>query len=68
MSNLVLRLRLTVQSLLEREDAQDLMEYALLASLIAMVCLSGMNGFATALSTLFSNIDKALFQPPTSLN
>lgn len=68
MSKLVLKLYLTVQSLIDSEYGQDLTEYALLASLIAMVCITGVGSVATAVSTLFSNIDKALFQVPVSLN
>jgi Flp pilus assembly pilin Flp len=61
MNSFVSKLCVTVQCLFDREDAQDLTEYALVVSLIAMVCITGIGSFATALSALFSNIDKALF-------
>lgn len=68
MNNILLKLWVTIQCLMDREDAQDLTEYALLVSLVAMVCITGIDGFATAVSTLFSNIDRGLFQPAVSVH
>ncbi len=61
MNSLALKLYVKVQCLLTREDAQDLTEYALVVSLIAVVCIAGVNHLATAIKTVFTNIDAALF-------
>jgi Flp pilus assembly pilin Flp len=61
MNNLLLKLWVTIECLIDREDAEDLTEYALVACLIAMVCIGGVQSFATAVKAVFTNIDQALF-------
>ncbi len=61
MKNLLLELYAAARGLIHREDAQDLVEYGLLVSLIALICIAGMNNFATAVSGIFHGIDRALF-------
>lgn len=56
MKNLVARL--------VREDSgQDLVEYALLVSLIALVVVSGMGTISTALNNLFGRVGGRLDTP-----
>jgi Flp pilus assembly pilin Flp len=61
MNRLVLKVYITVRNLIAREQAQDMVEHALALGLISMICIAGLNNFATAISTVFKNIDKALF-------
>ena len=46
--------------LFREEDGQDLIEYALLASLIALACVSGMTLLAGGINTLFTNVKSQL--------
>jgi pilus assembly protein Flp/PilA len=45
---------------LKNEEGQDLVEYALLVALIALVCVTGISNVATAINTVFSNISASL--------
>ena len=49
-----------LQTLMSEEDAQDLVEYALLVTLIALACVAGMGYIATAVNTAFQNISTQL--------
>jgi pilus assembly protein Flp/PilA len=60
MNNLFLALYVKLQSLTNREDGQDLVEYALLVCLIALAAITGVNKVATAVTTVFSNISASL--------
>ena len=60
MKNIFHKLQVKIQSLRNEEEGQDLVEYALLVSLIALVCISGIGNVATALSTVFTNISTSL--------
>ena len=60
MSNSLLKLYLTFQGLKNGEEGQDLVEYALLVALIALVCVTGISNVATAINTVFSNISGSL--------
>jgi pilus assembly protein Flp/PilA len=42
------------------EEGQDLVEYALLVALIALVCISGVNAVATSVSNVFTKISTSL--------
>jgi pilus assembly protein Flp/PilA len=48
------------QGLKNGEEGQDLVEYALLVALIALVCVSGVNNVATAVNNVFSTISSSL--------
>lgn len=48
------------QSLMNCEEGQNLVEYALLVALIALVAVTGVNAVATAVNTVFSNISATL--------
>jgi pilus assembly protein Flp/PilA len=46
----------TLRNLLQDESGQDLIEYALVAALIALGAVVAMRGLATGLSSAFSSI------------
>jgi pilus assembly protein Flp/PilA len=60
MNNLFLSLYVKLQTLMVREEGQDLVEYALLVCLIAIVAIAGVGKVATAVNTVFSNISASL--------
>ena len=60
MSNTLMNLYVKFQGLKNREQGQDLVEYALLVALIALVCVSGVNNVANAINTVFSAISSSL--------
>jgi pilus assembly protein Flp/PilA len=61
MSNVLLQmLRLKLQVLLGQEEGQDLVEYALLVSLIALAAITGVGYVASAVTTVFTNISTSL--------
>lgn len=47
-------------NLLRDESGQDLIEYALVAALIALGSIAAMNGLATGISNVFSSISSDL--------
>jgi pilus assembly protein Flp/PilA len=49
-----------VRNLIEREEGQDLVEYALVVALIAFGAITGMGYLATGLNTAFSSIASTL--------
>lgn len=49
-----------LQRLWKEEKGQDLVEYALLVTLIALTLTASMNGVATALSNVFSSASTSL--------
>jgi pilus assembly protein Flp/PilA len=50
------KLYFALQSLIEREDGQDLVEYALIVALIALAATAGMTTLADAINSAFSNL------------
>ena len=60
MRNTLLNLHVKFQGLKNGEEGQDLVEYALLVALIALVCITGVSNVATAVNTVFSNISSSL--------
>lgn len=60
MNNAFLKLHLKLQALEDSVDGQDLVEYGLLVSLIALVCISGIGKLAGSVTTIFSNISTSL--------
>jgi Flp pilus assembly pilin Flp len=60
MSNIFLRLWVTLESLRSSERGQDLVEYSLLVCLIALAAISGVNKVATAVTTVFSHVSTSL--------
>lgn len=60
MLNLYVKLQTALQSLKDDERGQDLIEYALLAALIAVACTAAMTTLATSISTEFGKITAKL--------
>jgi len=60
MHNAFLYLYVRLQNLTTSEKGQDLVEYALLLSLIALALIAGMRNVALAVNTTFSNISTSL--------
>lgn len=60
MNTMLIKLYLKAQDLIERQEGQDLVEYALLIALIAFGATAGMGKLATGISTAFSNISVQL--------
>ncbi len=60
MQDLILKLYLKFHNLTNSEDGQDLVEYALLLTMISLVLTSAIGGIATAVKTTFSNISSSL--------
>ncbi|MGA2570537.1 MAG: Flp family type IVb pilin [Terracidiphilus sp.] len=49
-----------LRNLKDSEAGQDLVEYSLLATLIALACIAGVKHVATAVSTVFNNVSSSL--------
>jgi pilus assembly protein Flp/PilA len=60
MNDALLRFSIFVQDLATREDAQDLVEYALVVALIAFGATAGMKNVASAIDSAFSNVSSKL--------
>ena len=60
MKDQLLKLSVRIQSLLAREEGQDLIEYALVVALIAFAATAGMTSLATDINTAFVKIGTTL--------
>lgn len=60
MNTQLLKLYFAFKSLVEREEGQDLVEYALVVALIAFGAITGMGALATGLNNAFSQIGLTL--------
>jgi pilus assembly protein Flp/PilA len=60
LSNLFLKTSLKIRELLRHEEGQDLVEYALLITLIALAVVGGVNHVASAINNTFSRISATL--------
>jgi len=60
MHDILLKLYVKIQSLASDEEGQDLIEYALAASLVALAVVTSMKHLASAVSLLFSTIASTL--------
>ncbi len=59
MRDTLLKLYVKFQGL-KSDEGQDLVEYALLVALIALVCITGVSNVATAVNTVFNTISSSL--------
>jgi len=57
---LLLRLCIKLQDLVNREEGQDLVEYALVVSLISFAATATMKSLAGGISTAFSGLSSTL--------
>ncbi len=60
MNNLLLNLYVKIQSLMNGEEGQDLVEYALLVTLIALACIAGISSVSGAISGVFTKVSTSL--------
>ena len=60
MKNNLMLLSIKFQNFINREEGQDLIEYALVVALIAFAAISGMGKLANAINTAFVNIGTSL--------
>jgi pilus assembly protein Flp/PilA len=60
MRDMLLRMNLKFQILAKCEQGQDLVEYALLLTMISLALVTSMGGIANAVNTAFSNISGSL--------
>ncbi|MGB6743842.1 MAG: Flp family type IVb pilin [Terracidiphilus sp.] len=60
MKNLFLTMHLKVRDLLNDEKGQDLVEYALLITMVALAAVTGMKHIASAINSVFTNISNTL--------
>jgi pilus assembly protein Flp/PilA len=60
MKNKMLLLSVKLQNLLNREEGQDLIEYALVVALIAFAAVTGMKTLATSINNAFISIGTQL--------
>jgi len=60
MNDLMIKMYVAVKALVEREEGQDLVEYALVVALIAFGAIAGMKLLATGLNQAFSGIATTL--------
>jgi pilus assembly protein Flp/PilA len=50
------KLYFALRALIEREEGQDLVEYALIVALIALAATAGMDSLASAINQAFSHL------------
>jgi pilus assembly protein Flp/PilA len=60
MNTLVLKLYVKFQDLMSREEGQDLVEYALVAAIIALGAVATMTSLQTEINTVYTDITSAL--------
>jgi pilus assembly protein Flp/PilA len=56
MNNALLKLYVKMQSLMVREEGQDLVEYALIISLIAVLLVASLQALEVKISSVFTTI------------
>ena len=59
MRDTLLKMYVKFQSL-KNDEGQDLVEYALLVALVALVSVTGVNNVAAAVNSVFANISSSL--------
>lgn len=60
MHDQLLKLQIKFWELVNGEDGQDLIEYGMIVTLIALAAIGGIEHFASAVATLFNNIDNSI--------
>lgn len=60
MNSLFLAMYVKLQSLIAREEGQDLVEYALLVALIALIAIASITKLGTTVNSVFSTINASL--------
>ena len=60
MNHLLLKMYCRCQCLICSEEAQDMVEYALLVSLVALAAITGVGKVATAVTNVFTKVSTSL--------
>lgn len=60
MNNLFLKMSAKVYEIIYGEEGQDLVEYALIITMVALASVTGVNSVASAINTVFANISSTL--------
>jgi pilus assembly protein Flp/PilA len=60
MNNMMIKLFVKMQSLMNREEGQDLVEYALVVALVAFGATAALKTLGSGLNTAFSSISSTL--------
>jgi Flp pilus assembly pilin Flp len=60
MTETIFKVRMKFEDLVRGEAGQDLVEYALLTSLIALSCIAGVKHIAGAVNIMFGNVSSSL--------
>jgi pilus assembly protein Flp/PilA len=60
MNKALLKLHMVAEKLKSGEEGQDLVEYAMLMTMISLALISSMNTIASAISTFFTNLATSL--------
>ena len=62
MNDLMLKMLVTANNVMAREEGQDLVEYALVVALIAFGAVAGMNALAGGINTAFQDVSSSLLK------
>jgi pilus assembly protein Flp/PilA len=54
------KLYFTIKTWMNQEEGQDLVEYALIISLIALACIAGVKTLGANMATIFTNIGASI--------
>jgi pilus assembly protein Flp/PilA len=60
MNNLILKLYIKIQALMNHEEGQDLVEYALVVALVAFGATAALQTLGSGLNSAFTNISSTL--------
>ena len=60
MNDLMLKFYIGYKNVMDREEGQDLVEYALVVALIAFGAVAGMSALATGINIAFQNVSTKL--------
>ena len=60
MNDLMLKMYINVKNFVEREEGQDLVEYALVVALIALGAIAGMTALAAEINSAFDKVSSTL--------
>lgn len=60
MNKFFLQLTIKFQMLMDGEDGQDMIEYAMVVALVALGAVAGLHGLAGGLGTAYSNLSVKL--------
>lgn len=60
MNTMLLKMYVKAQDLMNREEGQDLVEYALLVALISLAAITTVGGIATKIDSIFQSISNTL--------